>query len=330
MLTQLFIQLISAKRIFGSYQDREIGMVVMGLGAAFDAMDSGHISKACPIGAVNLASSGKGLIDVFELEQAKGRVEFAHLAVDARGHYSGFVDKAEVLQIIDVLLGLGIGAHDRAALEGGEHLGGMEAQDGEVAMLEQAFTLVLDAKGMRRVINDLQVVVVGNGLNSLNVAGVAVHMDRQNGSGLWSDGGFDLVWVDVQCLGVNIHEHRLNAVPEQGMGCGNEGVRRGDHLAGNAQSLKRRDQCQGAVGEQGQMADTQIFAQGLLELLMKRPLVGQFPALPYLLQIRYEFLQGRKEGLGDVDGFVRHTVPLSCLREQDGFFLVDCEVPQIK
>ena len=44
------------------------------------------------------------------------------------------VDEAEVLQVVDALLGLGVGADDGAALEGVEHLGGVEAQHRQVAV----------------------------------------------------------------------------------------------------------------------------------------------------------------------------------------------------
>jgi hypothetical protein len=46
-------------------------------------------------------------------------LELAHLAVEAGGHDGDFVGKAEILEVIDPLLGLRVAADDGAALEGG-------------------------------------------------------------------------------------------------------------------------------------------------------------------------------------------------------------------
>lgn len=52
------------------------------------------------------------------------------------------------------------------------------------------------------------------------------------------------------------------------------------------------------------MLNPQVFAQGLLELLVKGAAVGQYPVLPYLLKIGNEFGQGREVGLGHIDRLI--------------------------
>ena len=106
-------------------------------------------------------------VDALQLQQAEGGVEFAHLAVDAGRHHGHFVDEAEILQVVDALLGLGVGADDGAALEGIEYLGRMEAQHRQVAVIEHAAAVALHAKGVGGVVDHLQAIVVGDPLDAL-------------------------------------------------------------------------------------------------------------------------------------------------------------------
>ena len=121
---------------------------------------------------------------MFELNQAEGGVEFAHLAVDAWSHHSDFIDEAEILQVVDALLGLGIWTDDSATLESVEYFGGVETKHGQVAMIEHAAAMTFDAKGMSRVVDDLEVVYVGNALNGIDISGAAVAVYRHDGGGL--------------------------------------------------------------------------------------------------------------------------------------------------
>jgi hypothetical protein len=58
-------------------------------------------------------------------------------------------------------------------------------------MAQDAAAVVLNAEGMRGIVDDLEVVVVGEGLDGLDVAGVAIHMHRQAGGGARGNSGFD-------------------------------------------------------------------------------------------------------------------------------------------
>ena len=63
---------------------------------------------------------------MLELQQAKGCVDLAHLAIDSRRDHGHFVGNAEILQVIDALLGLGVGTDYGAAFERIEDLGRMK------------------------------------------------------------------------------------------------------------------------------------------------------------------------------------------------------------
>ena len=87
-----------------------------------------------------------------------------------------------------------------------------------------------------------------------DVAWLAVAVHRHDGGGLRRDGRLDLAGIEVEGLRVDVDEHRLDAVPEQGMRRGHERVGRGDDFAGDAQRLQRGHQRQRAVGEQRRCA----------------------------------------------------------------------------
>ena len=55
-------------------------------------------------------------------------------------------------------------------------------------------------------------------------------MDRHDGRRPRSDSGLYLSGINVTGVGVDIHEHRLDAIPPQGMGGCNKAERGGDHL----------------------------------------------------------------------------------------------------
>ena len=82
-------------------------------------------------------------------------------------------------------------------------------------MLEQAFTLVLDAKGMGSVVDHFQTISVGNLLDTLDVARIAVTMHRHDGRGLGGNGGLDPVGIKIHGCRIDIDENRLNIVPKQ-------------------------------------------------------------------------------------------------------------------
>ena len=172
-----------------------------------------------------------------------------HLAVDAGGNHGGLSSEAEVLEVVDALLGLLIVHDECAALHGVVHLGGVEAQRGHVARIEYRFPIHLYAEGVRRVVYHLEPVLVGDLLDALHVAGLAVAVNGQDGRGLRGDGGLDLVGVHAAVRGVDVHEHWLYAVPPDCVGRGHEAERRGDDLAGYPERLQRGDKRQGAVGE---------------------------------------------------------------------------------
>src|SRR5690606_4360583 len=187
------------------------------------------------------------------------------------------------LQVSDAPIGLFVRADDRAPLEGIEDLGGVEAEYAQIAMAQHRAAFVLDSESMRRIVDDLEVVGVGNTLDRCGVAGIAVTMYRHDGRSLRGDRGLDLFRVEIQGSRVYVHEYRLDAIPQQRVGCSDERIRRGYDLAGNPQSLQCRDQGQSTVGEECNVLNPKMLAEGLLQLLVHITAIGKKAAVPYLL-----------------------------------------------
>ena len=229
-------------------------------GHVLEAGDSLDVLQPFAVQLRDMPPRGNCVVHMPEIQQAYRRAYLIHLAVDAGSHYRRLVREAEVLEVVDALLGLLVVHDERAALHGVVHLGGVEAQRGHVARVKYRFPIHLDAEGVRGVVDHLEPVLVGDLLNALHVAGLAVAVHRHDGSGLRSDGGLDLVRVHAAVRGVDVHEHGLYAVPPDRVGGGDEAERGRDDLARYPESLQRRDERQGAVSEEADIRDPEVLA----------------------------------------------------------------------
>ena len=200
------------------------------------------------------------LVHLPKVQQAYRRAYLVHLAVDSRGHHRRLVREAEVLEVVDTLLGLLVVHYQRAALHGVVDLCGVEAKRGHVAGVQYRFSAHFDAESVRGVVYHLEPVIVGDLLDALHVAGLAVAVHRHDGRGLGGDGRLYLVGVHAAVRRVDVHEHRLYAVPPDRMGRGHETERRCDDLPSYSECLKSRDERQGAVGEEADIRDPEVLA----------------------------------------------------------------------
>ena len=254
-----------------------------------------HAAQGLAIFDGYLVTCLNGGVHLFQVQQTIGTAHFIHLAIDARSYDGGLARKTEVLQIVNALLRFFIVANQGTAFHRVVHLRGVETQCGHIARIQDGLSVHLHAEGMGGIIDDLQAILVCYLLNAFRVAGLAIDVYGHNGRGLGSDGCLDLVRVDVAGFRVDVHEHRLDAVPPQGMGGGHEAVGRGDDLARDAQGLQGAHQGKRAVGEQADVGHFQVLAQGLLQFLVIMTIVGQPFTIPYILQVRHEIIQRRKQ-----------------------------------
>jgi hypothetical protein len=117
---------------------------------------------------------------------------------------------------------LGVVADDGTTFKGAEHLGGVEAEHGQVAMVEHAAAVALHPKGVSGIIDDLEVVLVRYRLNGIDITRVTIAMHRHDRRGLGRNGRLNAGRVEIQGIGIHIHEHGLDTVPKQRVGRGDK------------------------------------------------------------------------------------------------------------
>ena len=71
----------------------------------------------------------------------------------------------------------------------------MKTQDREIAVPGKALAMIAYIEGMRRVVNHLEPVAVGNALDPVDIAGMAVTMHRHDRRGERRDGGLDPIRI---------------------------------------------------------------------------------------------------------------------------------------
>ncbi|MCY1347163.1 hypothetical protein D9M69_332690 [compost metagenome] len=240
-----------------------------------------------------LPASCQGAIQMLELEEAEGGLHLVHLAVDAGGDHRHLVSEAEVLQVIDALLDLRIRADDGSALEGVEHLRCVKAQDRQVPAAQDADAILTHAERVGGVIDDLETVGVGHSLNPFHIAGNAVAVHGHDRGGGRCDGFLDPCGVQIAGNRIDIDEHGLETVPQHRVRGRHEGIRGGDHLAGDPQGLEGRHQGKRAVGEQADMLDPQVVGQLPLEALVHGTAIRQAAAFPHGFQIGKKIFKRR-------------------------------------
>lgn len=173
----------------------------------------------------------------------------------------------------------------------------METQHRHVAVQKQALAFILNAKCVGAVVDDLQPVGVGDALDTLDIAGCTVDMDRKDRRGLLGDRLLDAVGIHVVSTRLDIDKYWLDVVPQQRMRRGHEGIGRSDDFAGDSQGLEGGHKGEGAIGEQRQVLHPEIIAKRPFEILMERTVVCELSALPYLLEVGCEFCKLRQERL---------------------------------
>jgi len=301
LLSHLEVELVARHAVpLGVDEDGEVAVVVAHARHVVPESDALDGAQGLAVTDGDLVARLDGGIDLPQVEQPVGGPHLVHLAVDAGSDDLGLAGEAEVLEVVNALLGLGVMDDERAALGGAEDLGAVETQRGHVALAEDALAVDLDAEGVGGIVDDAQAVLVGNVLNLTCAARLAIHVHGQDGRRARRDGRLDAVGVDATRGRVDVDKHGPDAVPPQRVGRGHKAVGRGDDLTADVQRLQRGDQRQRAVGEQADIGHLKVLTQRGLEAAVKLAVVGHPLAVPDLLEQFGELAQvghqGRRDG----------------------------------
>ena len=304
---ELVVQLVARHAVLLRVDaDREVRVVVPDAGDVVQHRNAGDVLQRLAVILRDLLAFCDLAVHDLQLEQAVRGAEFVHLAVCAGRDDRDLVCKPEVLQEVDPFLQVLVVRDERAALERVEDLRRVEAQHGEVAPVADGHAVLAHAEHMRGIVEQLQTVRVGDLLQFLVVARVAVDVDRHQRGRLRRDQRFDLVRIHGVGVRFDVAEDRLAVVPVDRMRRGHERERRRDNFARDAERLKSDLQRDHPVGEQRDILDTEVLGEFRLELFVEFAAVREPFVVPYLPQIRDEIVQRRERRRGDVDGF-RHV-----------------------
>ena len=162
---------------------------------------------------------------------------------------------------------LAVGRDQAAVAEAAQVLAREETEGTELAEAAGHLAVDVGAERLRAVLDDDQAPVVAEFFQCIHVHRLAEQVHRDHGPGFRRDRLLDLVQIDVEGVGVDVHEHRRRADIADGLGRGDEGERRGDDFVAFADAGRGQREVQG-VGTRGH-ADRVFDAEVVGGFLLK-------------------------------------------------------------
>ena len=186
-----------------------------------------------------------------EVADAHRRAEFIHLRIRTNGIDDFFRLDTKILQVIQPLANHRVLEDRRSAFDCMEDFRCVEAENRRITKRCNADTLLFLPEGMRRIVNHAQAMFFRDGLDTLDVADVAIDMHGHDGRRLWCNQRFNQVWVDGEVAFADIAENRLQPIPNNRVRRRGKRERRRDNFAAQVERLQRQLECHVAIHEQG-------------------------------------------------------------------------------
>ena len=170
-------------------------------------------------------------------------------ALEAPGGASDVVERVAPVQEFIAVAG------DGAAFSGGDMLGVLETETGQVAEYATLAALVFSKPGLAGILDNGEFVFAGDRVDRVHVARHAVDMHRQDGAGSFGDPAFDRRRVHGERGRFGVGEHRQGFVDQDRVIGGDECVRGDDDfVAGIHVHDVQADQQGGRTARGGQAA----------------------------------------------------------------------------
>ena len=129
---------------------------------------------------------------------------------------------------------------NRTALYTVKNFGGMKGKHGGIAKAPYASSMVTFPKGMSRIIKHRNTVFLGNLIQLLHIANMAINMYRKNRHRILANQGAKLLYIDGIKILFNIAEHRSTAISDDGMGGAGKGKGCGDNFSLLSQAFNQK------------------------------------------------------------------------------------------
>ena len=129
---------------------------------------------------------------------------------------------------------------NRPALNAVENLGGMKGEHGSIAKASYASSMIAFPKGMGSIIKYRNSVFLGNPIQLLHIANMAINMYRKNRHRILCNKGAKFLYIDGIKILFNIAKHRSTAISDDGMGGAGKGKGGGDNFSLLSQAFNQK------------------------------------------------------------------------------------------
>lgn len=261
-----------------------------------DVLDRITIRKCRGIGRVDLVAPGEEIIDFVEAKATHKRLKLIHLRVRTDIHALSLALDRKVAELGELGLDRRILKDEHAAFAGVKELSRMKREHRHRAFNTDRLTRgFFDAKGVRGIVDYGDTVLLGETIEALDVAHVAVDMD---GNDCFRARRYELLrgfGRETQGLGVNVGENRCSADTLQSMRGGDESKRRcNDITTRKSHRIVTELERERAVIKERDVLDRhlEVVGETLLEALedgsvVREPLVGPNLFAPLLELLKF-------------------------------------------
>ena len=174
--------------------------------------------------------------DVLEFRAEDARMQIVEPAVVTDAVAGAFV-RAVVAEFARDAVDLRIVGNNSATVaERSQVLLNDEAYGGGVAEFSDLEAIAASADGLRVILDDLEIVLVGDLANGLHVGALAIEVDWHQQFGAGRDRGLDLARIDTVRAGIGIDKHDGRSGEPDGFRGREEGVGGGDALVAGTDS----------------------------------------------------------------------------------------------
>ena len=230
--------------VFGLDGELVPDVVIAFIGTRQDQIGVGEFGKVI-VG--DFFALGVPFVELGNFGNKDGGLEFGHAAgvadfivVIAFSAHS--VDAEAEASAVDFIV---VGEDHSAITSGPEVFGDVEADSGGFAEIAGVGAFVVAVNVLRRIFEDHQIVLFGNGLDGGDINHLSEKVDGEDRFGFGGDGGFDLCGIDAHGFPVDIDEYRGCTELDNNFGSCDECESRCDDLIAGADIARLHHDAQG-------------------------------------------------------------------------------------
>src|SRR5579864_6816533 len=176
-------ELVALAGVLSVEQQRVEPIIAAGEGGLVDEGNPGNTGERAAVARRELALSSEESVELLELRATERRVEIRHAVIE--GH--GIMDEGPGVrqlrrggEVLRPLREIRIVGGDGATAAGGDDLVAVEAESGEPREAAGGPPLVAAAEGFRRILDDREAELAGEGIERLHIDGMTEGVHRHD------------------------------------------------------------------------------------------------------------------------------------------------------